>query len=124
MKLKFLCVRSASLPNFSIVPVMPLPISAARLANSDRPPFFPWASPLRLPLAALFSDSVSNDCLDAPTFVVARFFCAWARTALNSIVLSWIEEVTMSAGLGGLTPRFRGSAQCAHPKLQECSDLL
>ena len=56
--------HSASLPSFSIVPVMPRPISAALLANSDRAPFLvPLVSPLRDPLAARFCDSVSSDCL-------------------------------------------------------------
>ena len=57
-------VHSASLPSFSIVPVMPRPISAALLANSDRAPFLvPLVSPLGDPLAARFCDSVSSDCL-------------------------------------------------------------
>lgn len=33
-------IRSANLPSFSIVAVMPLPISAAFLANSDLAPLF------------------------------------------------------------------------------------
>lgn len=57
-------VHSASLPSFSIVPVMPRPISAALLANSDRAPrLAPLTSPLGDPLAALLWASVSNDCL-------------------------------------------------------------
>ena len=57
-------VHSASLPSFSMVPVMPRPISAALLANSDRAPLFALlTSPLGDPLAARFCDSVSKDCL-------------------------------------------------------------
>ena len=57
-------VHSANLPNFSIVDVIPLPISAALLANSDRAPLLePWPSPMGDPFAACFCDSVSSDCL-------------------------------------------------------------
>lgn len=57
-------VHSASLPSFSIVPVMPRPISAALLANSDRAPFLALlTSPLGDPLAARLCESVSKDCL-------------------------------------------------------------
>lgn len=57
-------VHSANLPNFSIVDVIPLPISAALLANSDRAPFLePLPSPMGDPFAACLCDSVSSDCL-------------------------------------------------------------
>ena len=89
-------VHSASLPSFSIVPVIPRPISAALLANSDRCPFLgTFASPLRNPLAALLCESVSNDCLWALILVDVCLFCAWARTARNSAVRSCIEVVTI-----------------------------
>ena len=86
-------IRSASLPSFSIVPVMPFPISAALLANSDLAPFLAdLATPLTSPLA-LLCVSVSRDCLCAPTFVDDCRFCACARTARNSAVRSCIEAV-------------------------------
>ena len=89
-------IRSASLPSFSIVPVMPRPISAALLANSDRTPLLgPLVSPFGDPLAARFWDSVSSDCLWAPIFVEDCRFCAWARTALNSAVRSCIDVVVI-----------------------------
>ena len=89
-------IHSASLPSFSIVPVIPRPISAALLANSDRAAFLgPLASPLGDPLAALLCDSVSNDSLWAPILVDVCLFCACARTARNSAVRSCIEVVTI-----------------------------
>ena len=79
-----------------MVPVMPRPISAALLANSDRAPLLAdLISPLVDPLAARFCDSVSKDCLWAPIFVEDCRFCAWARTALNSAVRSCIEVVVI-----------------------------
>ena len=89
-------VHSANLPSFSIVDVIPLPISAALLANSDRAPFLePLPSPMGDPFAACFCDSVSSDCLCDPTLVDECLFCACARTARNSAVRSCIEDVAM-----------------------------
>lgn len=89
-------VRSANLPNFSIVDVIPLPISAALLANSDRAPFLePLPSPMGDPFAACLCDSVSSDCLCDPTLVDDCLFCACARTARNSAVLSCMEDVAI-----------------------------
>jgi hypothetical protein len=96
-------VRSASLPSFSIVPVIPLPISAALLANSDRAPFLgPLTSPFGDPFAALLCDSVSRDCLCWPIFADDCRFCACARTALNSAVRSCMDVVVISTGHGDL----------------------
>lgn len=82
-------IRSASLPNFSIVTVMPLPISAAFLANSDLAPLLElWISPFGDPLAALRCDSVRRDCRCAPLLNEDCRFWAWANTALNSAVRS------------------------------------
>lgn len=68
-------LHSASLPNFSIVPVIPLPMSAALLANSDLAPLLGLVeSPSRDPLAALLCDSVSSDCLCAPTLFELVYF--------------------------------------------------
>ncbi len=90
-------VRSASLPSFSIVPVIPLPISAALLANSDRAPFLgPLISPFGDPFAALLCDSVSRDCLCWPIFVDDCRFCACARTVLNSAVRSCMDVEVIS----------------------------
>lgn len=94
-------VRSASLPSFSIVPVIPLPISAALLANSDRAPFLdPLASPFGDPFASLFCDSVSRDCLCWPIFVDDCRFCACARTVLNSAVRSCMDVKVIPTGHG------------------------
>lgn len=96
-------VRSASLPSFSIVPVIPLPISAALLANSDRAPFLgPLTSPFGDPFAALLCDSVSRDCLCWPIFADDCRFCAWARTALNSAVRSCMDVEVISTAHGDL----------------------
>ena len=94
-------VRSANLPSFSIVPVMPLPISAALRANSDRAPFLaPLASPLGDPFAALLCESGSRNCLCWPIFVDDCRFCACARTALNSAVRSCTDVEVISATQG------------------------
>ena len=75
---------------------MPRPISAAFRANSDLVPFLgTLASPLGEPFAACLWASVSKDCRWAPTLDWFLFFCAWARTALNSAVRSCIEPVAM-----------------------------
>ena len=57
-------LHCASFSNLPIVPEIPLPISAALLANSD---LLGFASPFALPFAA-FCESVRSDCLCAPTF--------------------------------------------------------
>lgn len=89
-------VHCASLSSFSIVPVMPRPISAAFLANSDRAPFLgPFVSPFGDPFAARLCLSVSNDCRWAPTLADDFLFCACAKTVLNSAVRSCTEVVTI-----------------------------
>lgn len=75
-----------------MVPPIPLPISAALLANSDRLGF---ESPSALPPAA-FCESVKRDLRCAPIFDVACLFCACARTDLNSVVRSWMEDTILS----------------------------
>ncbi len=92
-------IHSANLPNFSIVPVMPLPISAAFLANSDLAPFLrPWISPFGDPLTAFRCDSARTDCRGGPIFDEDCRFCACAKTARNSAVRSWIEVVPIISG--------------------------
>jgi len=85
-------VRCANFSNFPIVTVMPRPISAALLAKSD---LFGFPSPIALPFAAAFCESVRSDCLCAPTFEGACRLCTWVRTDLNSLVRSWIEETAI-----------------------------
>jgi len=85
-------VHCASFSNFPMVPPIPLPISAALLANSD---LLGLESPSALPPAA-FCESVRSDFLWAPIFEEACRFCACARTDLNSIVRSWILETMFS----------------------------
>jgi hypothetical protein len=56
-------IHCASLSSFSIVPVMPRPISAAFRANSDLAPLLgPLVSPFGDPLAARLWASVNSDC--------------------------------------------------------------
>ena len=93
---KVMYVHCANLSSFSIVPVMPRPISAAFLANSDLAPFLgPFSSPLGDPFAARLCVSVSNDCRCTPTLAEDFLFCACAKTVLNSAVRSCIEVVTI-----------------------------
>lgn len=94
-------VHSANLPSFSIVPVMPLPISAALLANSDLATFLgPLTSPFGEPFATLLCDPVRRDCRCEPTFVEDSCFCACAKTALNSGVRSCMEVVVIFCNSG------------------------
>ncbi len=56
--------------------------------------------------------SISNDDRCAPTLVDDLFFCAWARTVLNSAVLSCIEFVTIVDFTGEHLPsRTRAAAE-------------
>lgn len=80
-----IALHCANFSNLPIVPDMPLPISAALLANSD---LRGLPSPFPLPLAAAFCESVRRDCLCAPTFDDACRRCTWVKTDLNSVVLS------------------------------------
>ena len=100
----FLRAKSASLCNFSVVPVMPRPMSAARFANSDLAPLFlgppsPDSDPFCLcPSVKRFSLSPFPLCL--------RFACA--STALNSAVRSWmlvtiLEGSRYGSRVGGLS---------------------
>lgn len=99
-----LYIHCANLSSFSIVPVMPLPISAAFLANSDLTPFLaPFSSPFGEPFAARLCVSVSSDCRCAPALADAFFFCACAKTVLNSAVRSCIEVVTIVGSAGEKT---------------------
>jgi hypothetical protein len=84
--------RCASFSSFPIVPEIPLPISAARLANSD---LLGFRSPFADPLAAAFCASDNNDCLWAPTLEDVWRRCAWTNTDRNSFVRSWIEVTAM-----------------------------
>ena len=86
-------LHCASFSNLPIVTEMPLPISAALLANSD---LLGFASPF-----AAFCASVRSDCLCAPTFDDACRFCTWVRTDLNSFVRSWIEDTAMMISVAG-----------------------
>jgi hypothetical protein len=97
--LKFLSndLHCANFSNFPIVCEMPLPISAARLANSDLLGFSPFA----LPFAAAFCESVRSDCLCAPTLDEACRFWTCVRTDRNSFVLSWIEETAIATKCDG-----------------------
>ncbi len=82
-------VRWASLSNFAIVPVMPLPISAALRANSDLVPLrAPFASPFGDPEASLLCLSESSDCRCAPIFEIAWRFSICVRIERNSLVRS------------------------------------
>jgi hypothetical protein len=60
-----------SFSSLAIVPEMPLPISAAFLANSD---LLGFVSPFAEPFAA-FCESVRSDCLCAPILDDAWRFC-------------------------------------------------
>jgi hypothetical protein len=86
-------VRSANFCNFSMVPDIPLPISAARLANSDRRgrPF-----PVASPFAAAFWESLRSDCRCAPTLDEACRFCTCVRTDRNSFVRSCIDATAIA----------------------------
>lgn len=84
--------RSASLCSFAVVAVMPRPISAALLANSD---LLPCGAPSADPFASLRCESDSKAWRCAPTLVEAMRFWAWPRMALNSPVRSWIDGPVM-----------------------------
>lgn len=81
----------ANFSNFPIVPDIPLPISAALLANSDR---LGCASPFA-PVFAAFCESERSDCRCAPTFDDVCRRCTWAKTDRNSVVRSWIEDTAI-----------------------------
>jgi hypothetical protein len=85
-------IRCANFSNFPMVTPIPLPISAALLANSDLLGF-----PSGLPFAAAFCESVRRDCLCAPTFDEACRRCTCVRTERNSLVRSCIEETAMAS---------------------------
>jgi hypothetical protein len=88
--------HSASLCSFAVVAVIPRPISAAFLANSDLLPFGAPAS--ADPFASRRCESDSSACRCAPTLVEAMRFWAWPRIALNSPVRSWMDGPVMFAG--------------------------
>ncbi len=77
-----------------MVAPMPRPISAARLANSDRLGL-PSPSP-----AAAFCSSVRRDRRCEPTLAEAWRRLAVARMAWNSPVRFWMEWTAISAGQG------------------------
>jgi len=88
-------VHCANFSNFSMVTDIPRPISAALLANSD---LLGFPSPIALPFAAAFCESVRSACLCAPTFEDACRLCTCVKTDLNSIVRSWMEETAIGGG--------------------------
>ena len=94
----------ASFSNFPIVAAIPLPISAALLANSDLLGFPSTVAPS---FAAAFCESVRSDCLCAPTLDEACRLCTWVRTDRNSFVRSWIEDTAILLECGR---RARGSS--------------
>ena len=102
--------RCANLSSFPIVAVMPLPICAAFLANSDLDRFPPGTCQFAPPSAALRCASVRSACLCPPTLVEDCFFCAWFRMDLNSLVRSCIEVVTMVAEGNGWEKIEKGCA--------------
>ena len=61
-------IHCASLSSFAMVPVIPLPISAALRANSDLPFRPDVTSPLGEPFASRLWVSESRACRCAPTF--------------------------------------------------------
>jgi hypothetical protein len=88
-------VHCANFSNFPMVTDIPRPISAALLANSD---LLGFPSPVALPFAAAFCESVRSDCLCAPTFEDACRLCTCVKTDLNSVVRSWMEETAIGRG--------------------------
>jgi len=108
-------LHCASFSNLPIVSEMPLPISAALLANSD---LLGFASPF----AAAFCESVRSDCRCAPTFDDACRFWTWVRTDLNSVVRSWIEDTAMLTRVAGRDQEIRGNGESA-PSLFRSSRL-
>lgn len=84
---------------------MPLPISAAWRAKSDRLGF------LDSPSAAAFCASVSSDRRWDPTLDEFWRRCACARTDLNSAVRSWTDATAM-AGCDYVWNRVGSTKKC------------
>lgn len=90
--------RLANWANFSSFPMvapMPRPISAARLANSER------RCGCISPFAAAFCESVRSDLLWAPTLDEACRLWTCVRTERNSAVRSCIEVTAILTRLPG-----------------------